>query len=79
MDARLANAVAELFHAFPKDICSDCLRQDPELVRVMRERMSAVGDRINALLLPRLAGEYLRTQILRMLDLADGLVERFRK
>ena len=79
VDTRLADALVALVGGLPKDICGDCFNRDPELRRIVRERFEAVSDRINALLLPRMAGEYLRRQVARLLDVADGLVERFRK
>jgi hypothetical protein len=77
VDAELVAAVEAFFAAVPEGVCGECLRRDPEGQRRLYDRMRAVVDRLNRLLLPRLAGEHFRRYVLRLLDLADGMVERF--
>lgn len=77
VDPGLGEALGNLFAVIPAGVCGECIKRDPELDRTVRERIRAVVDRINGLPLPRMAGEYLRRQVVRLLDMADGLVERF--
>jgi len=77
VDAELVAAIEAFFAAVPEGVCGPCLRQDREGQRRLQDRMRAVIDRLNRLLLPRLAGEHLRRYVLKLMDLADGMVERF--
>lgn len=77
VDAELVAAIEAFLAAVPEGVCGMCLRQDTESQRRLQERLRAVVDRLDRLLLPRMAGEYLRRYVLKMLDLADGMIERF--
>lgn len=72
----------EIAAAQPRDVCSTCLREDPALrLRVEQQLEHAFGRLQGKMkLIPFfLLRELLRRQVVRGLDLADRLVERFRK